>query len=140
MAGLSKRSFTIQGHRTSVALEPEYWAAFDAAVRADGVTPTAWITAIDEARNFLQEAKKRLKVVGNNEDDQVADTDLVNTLRASAPQTLETAVKVARVRSCQCTGSFSQSGRFETNVHVRMWESRLASVSISPSVRSASAT
>ena len=51
MAGLSKRSFTIQGHRTSVALEPEYWAAFDAAVSADAMTPTAWITRLDEARD-----------------------------------------------------------------------------------------
>lgn len=51
MPGLSKRSFTIQGHRTSVALEPEYWAAFDMAVRAEGMTPTAWITRLDEARD-----------------------------------------------------------------------------------------
>lgn len=48
---LIKRSFTIQGHRTSVALEPDYWQAFDAAVAADGVTPSAWITALDEARS-----------------------------------------------------------------------------------------
>ena len=47
---LKKRSFTIQGHRTSVALEPEFWAAFDAAVAADAVTPTAWVTRLDEAR------------------------------------------------------------------------------------------
>ena len=48
---LKKRSFTIQGHRTSVALEPEFWAAFDAAVAADNITPTSWITALDEARS-----------------------------------------------------------------------------------------
>ncbi|MFN3371684.1 MAG: ribbon-helix-helix domain-containing protein [Sphingomonadaceae bacterium] len=47
---LTKRSFTIQGHRTSVALEPEFWAAFDAAVARRATTPTALITAIDEAR------------------------------------------------------------------------------------------
>jgi predicted DNA-binding ribbon-helix-helix protein len=47
---LTKRSFTIQGHRTSVALEPAFWAAFDAAVAEDGLTPTAWITHLDEAR------------------------------------------------------------------------------------------
>ncbi len=49
--GLRKRSFTIQGHRTSVALEPEFWAAFDAAVARRGETPTALVTAIDEARD-----------------------------------------------------------------------------------------
>jgi len=47
---LKKRSFTIQGHRTSVALEPEFWTAFDDAVTEAGLTPTAWITALDEAR------------------------------------------------------------------------------------------
>jgi predicted DNA-binding ribbon-helix-helix protein len=47
---LSKRSFTIQGHRTSVALEPSFWAAFDEAVAEDGLTPTGWITRLDEAR------------------------------------------------------------------------------------------
>ncbi|MGL6044126.1 MAG: ribbon-helix-helix domain-containing protein, partial [Sandaracinobacteroides sp.] len=45
---LIKRSFTIQGHRTSVALELDFWAAFDRAVTADAVTPTQWITALDE--------------------------------------------------------------------------------------------
>ena len=48
---LKKRSFTIQGHRTSVALEPEFWAAFDEAVAHDRITPTGWITRLDEARS-----------------------------------------------------------------------------------------
>lgn len=48
---LLKRSFTIQGHRTSVALEPEFWAAFDAAVARRGVSPTALVTEIDTARD-----------------------------------------------------------------------------------------
>lgn len=48
---LTKRSFTIQGHRTSVALEPEYWVAFDAAVARRGTTPAALVTDIDTARN-----------------------------------------------------------------------------------------
>jgi predicted DNA-binding ribbon-helix-helix protein len=47
---LQKRSFTIQGHRTSIALEPAFWAAFDEAVAEDATTPTAWITRLDEAR------------------------------------------------------------------------------------------
>ena len=48
---LKKRSFTIQGHRTSVALEPEFWVAFDEAVAGEGITPTGWITRLDEARS-----------------------------------------------------------------------------------------
>jgi predicted DNA-binding ribbon-helix-helix protein len=47
---LIKRSFTLQGHRTSVALEPEFWAAFDLAVAQDATTPTQWLAALDEAR------------------------------------------------------------------------------------------
>jgi hypothetical protein len=43
---------------------------------ADSSLPTQ--TAIDEARSFLGEAKKRLKVVGPNEDDQVKDKALVD--------------------------------------------------------------
>ena len=43
---------------------------------ADSSLPTQ--TALDEARSFLAEAKKRLKVVGGNEDDQVQDKDLVS--------------------------------------------------------------
>jgi len=50
MRHLSKRSFTIQGHRTSVALEPAFWAAFDSAVARRSQTPTALVTEIDEAR------------------------------------------------------------------------------------------
>lgn len=48
---LIKRSFTIQGHRTSVALEAEFWAAFDRAVADEGTTPAALVTRIDEARD-----------------------------------------------------------------------------------------
>ena len=44
---------------------------------------------------------------------------------------------MARVRSCQCSGSASQSTRLDTKVQVRIWAMRLASVSMSPSVRSA---
>lgn len=47
---LIKRSVTIQGHRTSVALEPEFWAALEAAAEADKLSVTAWITRLDEAR------------------------------------------------------------------------------------------
>ena len=45
-----------------------------------------------------------------------------------------------RVMPCQCSGSASQSGRFAAKVQVLMWAIRFASVSISPSVRSACAT
>jgi len=47
---LVKRSFTIRGHRTSVALEPEFWAALDAAAAARGAAAAALICKIDASR------------------------------------------------------------------------------------------
>ncbi|MBU6498828.1 MAG: ribbon-helix-helix domain-containing protein [Rhodospirillales bacterium] len=47
---LEKRSFTLAGHRTSVALEAEFWAALAAAASRDGVTLAALVAGIDAAR------------------------------------------------------------------------------------------
>jgi predicted DNA-binding ribbon-helix-helix protein len=47
---LAKRSFTIQGHRTSVALEPAFWTAFDALAAAEGLSANGLMARIDEAR------------------------------------------------------------------------------------------
>jgi len=33
---LKKRSFTLSGHRTSVALEPEFWAVLEQSAQASG--------------------------------------------------------------------------------------------------------
>lgn len=47
---MEKRSLTIAGHRTSLALEPQFWAGLEA-MAADGGKPlTAMIAEIDEAR------------------------------------------------------------------------------------------
>ncbi len=47
---LKKRSFTIAGHRTSVALETEFWDILDAeARRADG-SLSAFVARIDAGR------------------------------------------------------------------------------------------
>jgi predicted DNA-binding ribbon-helix-helix protein len=45
-----KRSLSLSGHRTSLALEPEFWAVVDAACREDGIALAALIRTIDEAR------------------------------------------------------------------------------------------
>ena len=37
MTGLVKRSFTLEGHRTSVALEPEFWAVLEALAARRGL-------------------------------------------------------------------------------------------------------
>jgi predicted DNA-binding ribbon-helix-helix protein len=49
-AGLEKRSLTIQGHRTSVALEPAFWAVIDAAAARRAMATSALVAELDEAR------------------------------------------------------------------------------------------
>jgi predicted DNA-binding ribbon-helix-helix protein len=47
---LKKRSITLSGHATSVALEPEFWAVLEALAQAEGANLTALIGRIDETR------------------------------------------------------------------------------------------
>ena len=45
-----KHSLTLRGHRTSVSLEPEFWEAFRAAARDEGVPINELAARIDEGR------------------------------------------------------------------------------------------
>jgi predicted DNA-binding ribbon-helix-helix protein len=47
---LIKRSMTIAGHRTSLALEPEFWGVLDECAKTRGVSLPQLIAGIDEAR------------------------------------------------------------------------------------------
>lgn len=47
---LVKRSISIAGHRTSLALEPEFWTVLDKAASARGLAFAALIRQIDEDR------------------------------------------------------------------------------------------
>ncbi|MET0183014.1 MAG: ribbon-helix-helix domain-containing protein [Caulobacterales bacterium] len=47
---LSKRSMTIAGHRTSLALEPEFWNRLEHCARSEGMTMPALIGRIDVER------------------------------------------------------------------------------------------
>jgi predicted DNA-binding ribbon-helix-helix protein len=47
---LRKRSFSLSGHRTSVALEDEFWAIIDAEARRAGLSLAAFVSGIDRAR------------------------------------------------------------------------------------------
>ena len=47
---LKKRSFSIAGHRTSVALEPEFWSTIDAAAKDENLALAALVGRIDAAR------------------------------------------------------------------------------------------
>jgi predicted DNA-binding ribbon-helix-helix protein len=47
---LQKRSFSIAGHRTSVALEPEFWRALERDARRTQLSMSALVARIDAAR------------------------------------------------------------------------------------------
>lgn len=47
---LQKRSMRIAGHRTSIALEPEFWRALEQIARSRDLSLPALIASIDAAR------------------------------------------------------------------------------------------
>jgi len=47
---LAKKSFSLAGHRTSVALEAEFWAVLDAEAKRSGTSLAALVARIDAAR------------------------------------------------------------------------------------------
>ncbi|MGQ7792731.1 ribbon-helix-helix domain-containing protein [Faunimonas sp. B44] len=47
---MRKRSVNLRGHATSVSLEDAYWAELKRMASAEGITVTALIGRIDEAR------------------------------------------------------------------------------------------
>ena len=47
---LKKRSFTLSGHRTSVALEAEFWAVIDASAAKSRISLAALVARIDASR------------------------------------------------------------------------------------------
>jgi predicted DNA-binding ribbon-helix-helix protein len=49
-AHLEKRSFSLAGHRTSVALEPAFWLALERLAAVRGQTLPRLVQLVDEAR------------------------------------------------------------------------------------------
>ena len=47
---LKKRSFSLSGHRTSVALEAEFWAVIDDAAQKQRISLAALVVQIDASR------------------------------------------------------------------------------------------
>ena len=59
---LVKRSFSLAGHRTSVALEPEFWDALAEIAGASGRTLGAMVAEIDAQRKPEQPLASALRV------------------------------------------------------------------------------
>ncbi|MEM8935985.1 MAG: ribbon-helix-helix domain-containing protein [Pseudomonadota bacterium] len=47
---MRKRSITLKGHRTSLALEPEFWAALERLALEDGRSLLALVSDVDAER------------------------------------------------------------------------------------------
>ena len=62
MAGLVKRSFTLAGHRTSVALEPEFWQALAAIAAAQQRAMAAVVAEVDAARGADRPLASALRI------------------------------------------------------------------------------
>jgi predicted DNA-binding ribbon-helix-helix protein len=62
LAALVKRSFTLAGHRTSVALEPEFWQALAAVAASRGRTMAALVAEVDAARGAERPLASALRI------------------------------------------------------------------------------
>ncbi len=60
---LLKRSFSLSGHRTSVALEPEFWAALSEIAARRGVVLSALVAAADAERVPNQPLASSLRIL-----------------------------------------------------------------------------
>ncbi len=63
---LSKRSFTLAGHRTSVALEQEFWQALARLAAQDGQTVAQLVVAVDARRAPGEQLASSLRVLALN--------------------------------------------------------------------------
>ena len=59
---LEKRSVTLAGHRTSVALEPEFWAALEAVAGGRAQSLAGLVAEVDAARSPVQPLASALRV------------------------------------------------------------------------------
>lgn len=59
---LIKRSFSLAGHRTSVALEAEFWEALAALAAARGASLPALVAEVDAARDPTRPLASALRV------------------------------------------------------------------------------
>lgn len=60
---LVKRSFSLSGHRTSVALEPEFWAVLSDIATRHGAALSALVAQVDAERSPGQPLASALRIV-----------------------------------------------------------------------------
>ena len=62
MSTLVKRSFSLAGHRTSIALEPEFWDVLTALAAAHNESLAALVTRLDAGRDPARPLASALRV------------------------------------------------------------------------------
>jgi predicted DNA-binding ribbon-helix-helix protein len=72
---LTKRSFALAGHRTSVALEPEFWQALAELSAVRNKTLSALVAEIDASRDQDQKLASALRVLALREAATLRRTD-----------------------------------------------------------------
>jgi len=63
MSRLVKRSFSLAGHRTSVALEPEFWAVLQRIAARRALALSALVSQTDAARDPVQPLASALRLL-----------------------------------------------------------------------------
>ncbi len=67
MPGIQKHSVVLDGHKTSVSLEPEFWQALAAIAAEEGRSLNALIAGIDKGRSGNLSSALRLYVLNHFE-------------------------------------------------------------------------
>jgi predicted DNA-binding ribbon-helix-helix protein len=75
LSGLIKRSFTLAGHRTSIALEQEFWDALLRLAQVRGQSLSALIAAADAARSPGSQLASALRVLALLTADERSQSD-----------------------------------------------------------------
>jgi len=66
---LVKHSFSLSGHRTSVALEPEFWTALSEIAGRRGVVLSALVASVDAEREPGRPLASALRIIALRERD-----------------------------------------------------------------------
>jgi predicted DNA-binding ribbon-helix-helix protein len=74
LSSLFKRSFSLAGHRTSVALEEEFWAALIAIAAVRGQSLSALVASTDAEREAGRPLASALRVLALREAPRTADS------------------------------------------------------------------
>jgi predicted DNA-binding ribbon-helix-helix protein len=67
MTALTKRSFSLAGHRTSVALEAEFWDVLGEIARSRGVRLGQLVATVDAARDGTAPLASELRLLALKE-------------------------------------------------------------------------